>query len=124
MTDAQVIDGKAFAAGLRDRIAAAVPAFKAATGRVPGLAVVLVGDDPASAGYIRMKQQRAASLGFGGRHIQLPGDAAQADLVAAIRDFNTDDEVDAVLIQHPIPGHLDYEAEVAAWVIDKLGAAS
>lgn len=81
-----------------------------AVGHNPGLGTILVGNDSASAGYIRMKQQRAASLGFGGRHVQLPGDAAQADLVAAIRDFNADDEIDAVLIQHPIPAHLNYEA--------------
>ena len=90
-----------------------------AAGRNPGLGTILVGDDPASAGYIRMKQERAASLGFGARHLHLPGQAGQADLVAAIRDFNTDDEVDAVLIQHPIPGHLDYGAALAELDPDK-----
>ncbi|MBK8447494.1 MAG: bifunctional 5,10-methylenetetrahydrofolate dehydrogenase/5,10-methenyltetrahydrofolate cyclohydrolase [Micropruina sp.] len=90
-----------------------------ATGRNPGLGTILVGDDSASAGYIRMKQQRAASLGFGGRHEQLPGDATQADLVGVIRDFNTDDEIDAVLIQHPVPAHLDYEAALAELDPDK-----
>jgi len=90
-----------------------------AVGHNPGLGTILVGEDPASAGYIRMKQDRAASLGFGGRHVQLPGDAAQADLISVIRDFNADDEVDAVLIQHPIPGHLDYEQALAELDPDK-----
>ncbi|MCW3156738.1 bifunctional 5,10-methylenetetrahydrofolate dehydrogenase/5,10-methenyltetrahydrofolate cyclohydrolase [Micropruina sonneratiae] len=90
-----------------------------AGGRNPGLGTILVGDDSASAGYIRMKQERAAELGFGGRHVQLPQQATQSDLVAAIRDFNTDDTVDGVLIQHPIPGHLDYEAALAELDPDK-----
>lgn len=90
-----------------------------AGGRNPGLGTILVGNESASAGYIRMKQVRAASLGFGGRHVHLDDDASQADLVAAIRDFNTDDEVDAVLIQHPIPPHLDYEAALTELDPDK-----
>lgn len=90
-----------------------------AGGHNPGLGTILVGDDPSSAGYIRMKQDRAAELGFGGRHEQLPGVATQADLVAAIRDFNTDDAVDGVLIQYPIPSHLDYEAALAELDPDK-----
>ena len=90
-----------------------------AGGRNPGLGTILVGNESASAGYIRMKQDRAASLGFGGRHVHLDDDASQADLVAAIRDFNTDDEVDAVLIQHPIPPHLDYEAALTELDPDK-----
>ncbi|MFT3834843.1 MAG: tetrahydrofolate dehydrogenase/cyclohydrolase catalytic domain-containing protein [Micropruina sp.] len=88
-------------------------------GHNPGLGTILVGEDSASAGYIRMKQEMAASLGFGGRHVQLPGDASQADLLAAIRDFNADATVDAVLIQHPIPAHLDYEAALAELDPDK-----
>lgn len=90
-----------------------------AGGRNPGLGTILVGNESASAGYIRMKQDRAASLGFGGRHVHLDDDASQADLVAAIRDFNSDDEVDAVLIQHPIPPHLDYEAALTELDPDK-----
>ena len=78
-------------ANLEPRIAAL-----RASGHNPGLGTILVGGDSASAGYIRMKQEMAAALGFGGRHVQLPGEATQADLIAAIRDFNTDDAVDAV----------------------------
>jgi len=95
-----------------------VAALRAA-GHNPGLGTILVGSDSASAGYIRIKQERAAQLGFGGRHVQLADDAAQADVVAAIRDFNDDREIDAVLIQHPTPAHVDYEAALAELDPDK-----
>lgn len=85
----------------------------------PGLATILVGSDSASEGYVRIKQERAAELGFGGRHIHLPDDASQGELVAAIRELNDDDEVDAVLIQHPTPPHIDYEAALAELDPDK-----
>jgi methylenetetrahydrofolate dehydrogenase (NADP+)/methenyltetrahydrofolate cyclohydrolase len=79
-------------------------------GHRPGLGTILVGDDPASAGYIRMKQEKAIELGFGSPHQHLPSDATQADLVAAIHDFNDDPSVDAMLVQHPTPPAIDYEA--------------
>nr|WP_239313660.1 tetrahydrofolate dehydrogenase/cyclohydrolase catalytic domain-containing protein [Plantactinospora mayteni] len=83
-------------------------------GVVPSLATILVGDDSASAGYIRMKQQRAADLGFASPHIHLPGTAGQAELFRAIREFNEDPQLHAVLVQHPTPAHLDYPAAVLA----------
>lgn len=79
-------------------------------GHTPGLATLLVGDDSASAGYIRMKQEKAAELGFTSPHIHLPQDATQADVVAAIRQFNEADDVDAMLFQHPAPPQIDYDA--------------
>ena len=78
--------------------------------RPPGLATILVGDDPASAGYIRQKQTKAAELGLHSAHEHLPADATQADVLAVVKAFNDDAAVDAMLIQHPIPKHLDYEA--------------
>ncbi|MDQ1437185.1 MAG: methylenetetrahydrofolate dehydrogenase / methenyltetrahydrofolate cyclohydrolase [Acidimicrobiaceae bacterium] len=81
-----------------------------AAGKTPGLATILVGDDGASARYVGMKQAKAAELGFTAAHAELPADATQADVVAAIRSFNDDDRIDGILFQHPIPGHLDYEA--------------
>ena len=78
--------------------------------RPPGLATILVGDDPASAGYIRQKQTKAAELGLYSAHEHLSAGATQADLLAVVRAFNDDPAVDAMLIQHPIPKHLDYEA--------------
>ncbi len=81
-----------------------------ASGRRPGLGTILVGDDGASAGYIRMKMAKAEDLGCASPHVHLPADASTADVVAAIRDFNDSDEVDAMLLQHPTPPQVDYEA--------------
>lgn len=78
-------------------------------GHRPGLGTVLVGDDSASAGYIRMKQEQAAGLGFSSPHVHLPADCTQHDLVGAIRELNEDPSVDGMLVQHPVPAHLDYE---------------
>lgn len=90
-----------------------------AHGRAPGLGTILVGSDGASAGYIRMKQQKAADIGVHSRHIDLPDDATQADLVAAIADYNTDDAIDAILVQHPAPPQIDYEAALLGIDPDK-----
>ena len=80
-------------------------------GHPPGLATVLVGDDAPSARYVGMKQAKAEELGFStGHHAHLTADSTQADVVGAIRRFNDDPSVDAILLQYPIPGHLDYEA--------------
>ena len=90
-----------------------------AAGHVPGLATLLVGDDPASAGYIRMKQEKAAELGFTSPHVHLPSNATQADVLAVISDFNSDTAVDAMLFQHPAPRHIDYDAALATIDPDK-----
>lgn len=81
-----------------------------ANGHVPGLATLLVGEDSASAGYIRMKQEKAASLGFTSPHIHLGQDATQAEVVDAIRSFNEDESVDGLLFQYPAPPQIDYDA--------------
>lgn len=91
----------------------------AACGVTPGLATILVGDDSASEGYIRVKQAKAAELGFASPHHHLSADATQADLVAAIRSFNDDPTVDAMLVQHPIPDHLDFDAALLEMDPDK-----
>jgi methylenetetrahydrofolate dehydrogenase (NADP+)/methenyltetrahydrofolate cyclohydrolase len=88
-------------------------------GHRPGLGTILVGDDPASAGYIRVKQEKAGELGFNSPHHHLAADATQADLVAAIRDFNDDPAVDAMLVQHPTPPGIDYEAALFEMDPDK-----
>jgi methylenetetrahydrofolate dehydrogenase (NADP+) / methenyltetrahydrofolate cyclohydrolase len=80
----------------------------------PSLATILVGDDDASAGYIRIKQKQAAELGFVSPHTHLPADATQADLLRAITEYNNDKDVHGLLVQYPIPGHLDYDAALAA----------
>jgi methylenetetrahydrofolate dehydrogenase (NADP+)/methenyltetrahydrofolate cyclohydrolase len=81
-----------------------------AAGHRPGLGTILVGNESASAGYIRMKQAKATEIGFTSPHIHLDDDATQADLVAAIREFNADPSVDAMLVQHPTPPQIDFEA--------------
>lgn len=105
---------EAVLADLEPRIAALT-----AAGHRPGLGTILVGDDSASAGYIRMKQDKAAELGFTSPHIHLPQQATQADVIAAIGDFNDADEVDAVLIQHPTPPQIDFDAALLELDPDK-----
>ncbi|MEV7230677.1 tetrahydrofolate dehydrogenase/cyclohydrolase catalytic domain-containing protein [Polymorphospora sp. NPDC051019] len=106
-TTARPLPGAPVAEAVYAEVTDRVAALRAA-GTVPALATVLVGDDPASAGYIRMKQQRAADLGFASPHLHLPADASTADLAAAIDSLNADPAVHAILVQHPIPAHLDY----------------
>ena len=88
-------------------------------GFTPGLGTILVGDDGASEGYIRMKQEKALEVGMASPHIHLPADATQADLVAAIRAFNDDPAVDAMLVQHPAPPQINYEAALLEMDPDK-----
>jgi methylenetetrahydrofolate dehydrogenase (NADP+)/methenyltetrahydrofolate cyclohydrolase len=88
-------------------------------GIVPSLATVLVGDDDASAGYIRIKQRQAAELGFASPHRHLGNDTTQDELLRVIDEFNTDKNVHGVLIQYPIPGHLDYDAALQTLDPDK-----
>ncbi|MET3725211.1 bifunctional methylenetetrahydrofolate dehydrogenase/methenyltetrahydrofolate cyclohydrolase FolD [Sphingomonas trueperi] len=108
---AEIIDGKAFAAGLRARIATLVPAFEAAAGRVPGLAVVLVGEDPASAVYVRSKGKQTREAGMASFEHKLPADTTQEALLALVDQLNADASVDGILVQLPLPKHID-EQEV------------
>lgn len=107
---AALIDGKAFAAGLRARIANQVSEFQAAAGRVPGLAVVLVGDDPASAVYVRSKGKMTREAGMESFEHRLPADAGQDALIALVDQLNADPRVDGILVQLPLPAHLDAQA--------------
>lgn len=117
--NAAVIDGKAFAAGLRARIAEAVPAFQSAVGRAPGLAVVLVGNDPASAVYVGSKGKATVAAGMASFEYRLPADAAQADVEQLLERLNADDAVDGILLQLPLPAHLDEHAAVSTINPDK-----
>jgi methylenetetrahydrofolate dehydrogenase (NADP+) / methenyltetrahydrofolate cyclohydrolase len=107
---AALIDGKAFAAGLRARVAALVPAFRAGAGRAPGLAVVLVGDDPASAVYVRSKGKLTREAGMESFEHRLPADTDQGTLIALVDALNADPAVDGILVQLPLPRHLDAAA--------------
>ena len=98
-----------------------VPRIEAlvAVGHRPGLGTILVGDDSASAGYVRMKMEKAESLGFTSPHLHLPQDATQADVLAAIGQMNDAADVDAVLLQHPTPPQIDFDAALLALDPDK-----
>ena len=104
---ADIIDGKAFAAHLRGEVAEGVAAFRAAAGRAPGLAVVLVGEDPASAVYVRSKHKACVAAGMESFEHRLPADTAQAELLALIDRLNADPAVDGILVQLPLPKHID-----------------
>ena len=110
----EIIDGKFFAQKLREGIAARVAALVARTGRAPGLAVVLVGDDPASAVYVRAKAKQTVEVGMRSIEKRLPEQTSEADLLALIAALNADDSVDGVLVQLPLPKHIDEAAVLAA----------
>ncbi|MGN6817562.1 MAG: bifunctional methylenetetrahydrofolate dehydrogenase/methenyltetrahydrofolate cyclohydrolase FolD [Sphingomonas sp.] len=107
---ASIIDGKAFALGLRERVAQQVAAFRAAAGRAPGLAVVLVGEDPASAVYVRSKHKATVAAGMESFEHKLPATTSQEDLLALVDRLNADPAVDGILVQLPLPGHIDERA--------------
>jgi methylenetetrahydrofolate dehydrogenase (NADP+)/methenyltetrahydrofolate cyclohydrolase len=112
---ATVIDGKAVAAEVRNRVAASVSEFAAANGgRVPGLATVLVGSDPASEVYVANKRRQAEEVGMRSVHHELEDSVAQEDLLALVGDLNADAEVDGILVQLPLPEQIDQDAVIAA----------
>ena len=104
---ARIIDGKAFAADLRARGGDGAAAFEAAAGRKAGLAVVLVGDDPASAVYVRSKHKATIAAGMESFEHRLPADVAQDALVDLVDRLNADPAVDGILVQLPLPDHID-----------------
>jgi len=104
---ATIIDGKASAAGLREKIAAHTAALKSKHGLQPGLATVLVGKDPASEVYVRNKLKTAEAIGFKSVHVELPADVSQAELLARVKALSGDSSVHGILVQLPLPKHLD-----------------
>ena len=108
---ATIIDGKASAARLRETIAAEAARLKSQHGLVPGLATVLVGNDPASEVYVKNKGKTAEALGFKSVHSALPTDTSQDTLLAKVRELNADKSVHGILVQLPLPKHLN-EAQV------------
>jgi methylenetetrahydrofolate dehydrogenase (NADP+)/methenyltetrahydrofolate cyclohydrolase len=100
---AKIIDGKAFAATLRARVAAETAKLKSAYGIVPGLATVLVGDDPASEIYVRNKGKVAEALGYKSVHTTLCKDAGEAEVLACVQALNDDNSVHGILVQMPLP---------------------
>lgn len=110
---AAIIDGKAFAEGLRERVGVLAASFEAASGRKAGLAVVLVGEDPASQVYVRNKGRQTVACGMVSFEHKLPADTTEADLLAVVDRLNRDPAVDGILVQLPLPAHID-EAKVIA----------
>lgn len=119
MTDAKIIDGKAFSETLVTRVAAEAETIKAAIGRAPALAVVLVGEDPASAVYVRNKIERTTKAGMRSIEHRLSKDTDQDTLLALIAEMNADDEVDGILVQLPLPKQIDEDAVINAITPEK-----
>lgn len=116
---AKTIDGKAFAAGLRARVAEGVAKVLAEGGRRPGLAVVLVGDDPASSVYVRSKGKATLAAGMESFEHRLPESASEAELIALVDRLNADPAVDGILVQLPLPSHIDERAVITRIDPDK-----
>ena len=104
---AKIIDGKLFAEGLRARIASAVAALKKDHGLTPGLAVVLVGEDPASKVYVANKAKQTVEVGMNSWEYKLTADTPEADVLALVKRLNEDSSVHGILVQMPVPKHID-----------------
>jgi methylenetetrahydrofolate dehydrogenase (NADP+)/methenyltetrahydrofolate cyclohydrolase len=114
MTKNKIIDGKEFAERLRGAIATLATAFEAKAGRKAGLAVVLVGEDPASQVYVASKGKQTVACGMNSFEHKLPADADEASLLGVIAQLNADPAVDGILVQLPLPRHLDEQKVIAA----------
>ncbi|HEX7876585.1 MAG TPA: bifunctional methylenetetrahydrofolate dehydrogenase/methenyltetrahydrofolate cyclohydrolase FolD [Sphingobium sp.] len=114
MTIGKIIDGKAFAATLRAKVADGVAAFVQRASRKPGLAVVLVGEDPASSVYVRNKGKMTVEAGMESMEFKLPASIGEEELLDLVEELNADDRVDGILVQLPLPGHIDEAAVIAA----------
>ncbi len=116
---AKIIDGKAFAAKIREKVAAHVTTLKADHGITPGLAVVLVGEDPASEVYVRSKGKQTAECGMNSFEHKLPAETSEADLLALIDQLNNDPTVHGILCQLPVPDHIDENLVINAIIPEK-----
>ncbi len=115
---ARILDGKALAETIRAEVRAGVDVFRARFGRAPGLDVVLVGDDPSSVVYTRTKEKASNEVGIRGKLHHLPVSTSEADLCRLLVELNSDPQVDGILVQLPLPAHLDTER-----VLDRIDAA-
>ncbi len=116
---AQIIDGKAIAAAIRGEIAQDVQDLLTKTGKAPGLATVLVGERPDSATYVRMKKKACAEVGIQSFSVELPGDVSQEQLLQAVQALNANPDVHGILVQLPLPGHIDEEEILGAISLEK-----
>ena len=115
----KIIDGKAISALVKDEVREQIPQLEALYGRKPCLAVIIVGENPASQVYVRNKVKACAYTGMESRLIELPADIAEADLLGHIRALNADPAVDGVLVQLPLPKHIDEEKIIDAILPEK-----
>ena len=115
----KLIDGKQLAQNLRGEIAAGVERLKAEKGVTPGLAVILVGDNPASVSYVTAKEKACAEAGMLSREIRLPAETTEADLVALVRELNDDPAIHGILVQLPVPKHISDKAVIDAIAPEK-----
>jgi len=118
-TNPKIIDGKAFAEDLRARVAVLAAGFEAHAGRKAGLAVVLVGEDPASQVYVRSKGKQTVACGMASFEHKLPEDTAESTLLDVVEKLNADPAVDGILVQLPLPSHIDEQKVIAAINPDK-----
>jgi methylenetetrahydrofolate dehydrogenase (NADP+)/methenyltetrahydrofolate cyclohydrolase len=116
---AAIIDGKAFAEGLREKVGALAAQFEARAGRKAGLAVVLVGEDPASEVYVRNKGKQTVAAGIASFEHRLPANTGEAELLALVEQLNANRAVDGILVQLPLPAHLDEQKVIATISPDK-----
>lgn len=119
MTKAKIIDGQKLSETMRAEIAQRTAEFREKTGVTPGLAVVIVGSDPASEVYVRMKGKAATKVGFYSRTITLPADTTEAHLLGVIDGLNSDASIHGILVQLPLPQHIDKERVLRAIRVEK-----
>ena len=119
MATARIVDGKELARRLRAEIAAGVAELKARTGSVPGLAVILVGDNPASVSYVTAKEKACGEVGMLSREIRLPAETTEAELLARIRELNAAPAIHGILVQLPLPRHIREKAVIDAIAPEK-----
>jgi len=110
---ARIIDGKAVAAAVRERVAAEVIEFEGERGRIPQLVTVIVGDDPASEVYVAGKHRACKEVGLRSAHHGLPAETSEAELLELVEQLNRDEDVDGILVQLPVPDHIDSDRVVA-----------
>jgi len=116
---AKIIDGKLLAQNLRNEIAAGVAELKATRGITPGLAVILVGDNPASVSYVTAKEKACTEAGMLSREVRLPAETTEAELLGLIRELNADPAIHGILVQLPVPKHISEKAVIDAIAPEK-----
>lgn len=119
MNPAKIIDGKQLAANLRAEIASGVSSLKAESGVTPGLAVILVGDNPASVSYVTAKEKACRESGMLSREIRLPSETSEVELVALVKSLNEDPAIHGILVQLPVPKHIREKAVIDAIAPEK-----